>query len=109
MDKDLLDVLEKAGVGRVGIRKSLVCYGITSIASFIEKGEKALTHMADDRRSAYAVMEEGDPRDGNIATIGEWVQLKEVLAELKSGANGGLHALLYRLESVVCNMSARVL
>ncbi len=56
--------------------------------------------MEDDRRYAYAVMQEGDRRDDNIATIGEWVQLKEVLAELKSGANGGLHALLYRLESI---------
>ena len=84
-------------------------YGITSIALFIEKGEKALKNMGDDRRYAYAVMQEGDRRDDNIATITELVQLKKVLAELKSGANGGLHTLLYRLESDVCNMSARVL
>ena len=48
-------------------------YGITSIELFIEKGEKALKNMGDDRRYAYAVMQEGDRRDDNIATIGEWV------------------------------------
>ena len=106
MDRNLLDVLEKTGVGRIDIRKSLVRHVITSITLFIEKGEKALENMTDDRRYEYAVMQEGDRRDDNIATIGEWVQLKEVLSELKNGANGGLHALLYRLESVVCNMSA---
>ena len=109
MKKDLLDILEAAGVGRFGIRVALEHYDITSIALFIEKGEAALENIAADRKYEYEVMQEGDRWDERIVSIGEWLILHGVLDDLKSQPNGHvrpnghvathdtLHALLGRL------------
>jgi hypothetical protein len=124
MDRAFLDTLAAAGLAGHGlveqghglvehtVTNALRRNDITSIPEFIEKGEVALAHIADDRAQGHKVY----VGDSTIVTLVELRKLQRLLAELKArpsahvpshrppaptpgSAHAALHALLVDLRA----------
>jgi hypothetical protein len=85
MDRALFDTLAAArlvehGLVEYAVANALTRHGITSIPEFIEKGEVALAHLADDRAQGHKV----HARDSTVVTLIQLRKLQQLLAELKA-------------------------